>query len=65
MTSPSSATVLEPGNAETAASVLAPLLKANGFDLAFNLLNIGAWPIKGKQESFWQLPIDTGALNHA
>ena len=55
MNSPSSATMLEPGNAETATSVLAPLLKANGFDLAFNLLNIGALPIKGEQEAFWQL----------
>ena len=45
MNSPSSATMLEPGNPETATSVLAPLLKANGFDLAFKLLNIGALPI--------------------
>ena len=35
--------------------MLAPLLKANGFDLAFNMLNIGALPIEGAAEPFWQL----------
>jgi FkbM family methyltransferase len=35
--------------------VLAPLLKANGFDLALNMLNIGALPMKGAEEPFWQL----------
>jgi FkbM family methyltransferase len=50
-----SATLLEPGAGAAAASVLAPLLKANGFDLAFNMLNIGAAPVKGAEEPFWQL----------
>jgi FkbM family methyltransferase len=53
--SQTSATALQPGNGDTAASVLAPLLKANGFDLAFNMLNIGALPIKGAEEPFWHL----------
>ncbi|MDB5808582.1 MAG: hypothetical protein JWN94_704 [Betaproteobacteria bacterium] len=36
--------------------ILAPLLKANGFDLAFTMLNIGARPIKNPDaEPFWQL----------
>ena len=41
------------GPAEPA--VLAGLLKTNGFDLAFSMLNIGALPIKGAAEPYWQL----------
>ncbi len=47
--------LLEPGTGDIEPGVLAPLLKANGFDLAFNMLNIGALPIKGAEEPFWQL----------
>ena len=35
--------------------MLAGLLKTNGFDLALNMLNVGALPIKGAAEPFWQL----------
>ncbi|MEO7728622.1 MAG: FkbM family methyltransferase [Burkholderiales bacterium] len=55
MTTTASATLRAPGAGDAAVSVLAPLLKANGFDLAFNMLNIGALPIKGAEEPFWQL----------
>ncbi|CAN0439303.1 unnamed protein product, partial [Phaeothamnion confervicola] len=35
--------------------LLGPLLRTNGFDLAFNMLNVGAVPLKGADEPFWQL----------
>ncbi len=50
-----SVTSLEPGVAGTPDGVLASLLKENGFDLAFNMLNVGALPMKGAEEPFWQL----------
>ncbi|MDB5811301.1 MAG: hypothetical protein JWN94_3423 [Betaproteobacteria bacterium] len=49
-------TLSAPSKTDGPASVLAPLLKANGFDLAFNILNIGARPIgDADAEPFWQL----------
>jgi len=51
----SASATFEPGGGDAAVSVLAPLLKANGLDLAFNMLNIGALPLEGAEEPFWQL----------
>src|SRR4051812_49404852 len=46
----------EPGAGPAVASVLAPLLKVNGYDLVFAMLNIGARPASSKEaEPFWQL----------
>jgi protein O-GlcNAc transferase len=53
--SPSPATALQFGAPAPAQSVLGPLLKANGFDLAFSMLNIGARPVEVAAEPFWQL----------
>ncbi len=36
-------------------ALLAPLLKANGVDLALSMVNIGALPLKGEEEPYWQL----------
>ena len=35
--------------------MLAPLLKTNGFDLAFNMLDIGAALLEGETEPYHQL----------
>ena len=55
MTTPAPETQFQPGAGRAAPSLLAPLLKTNGFDLAFNMLNIGALPLKGAAEAYWQL----------
>ena len=55
MTTPAPQTQFQPGAGRAAPSLLAPLLKTNGFDLAFNMLNIGALPLKGAAEAYWQL----------
>src|SRR5471030_1665411 len=55
MSTNASATLLEPGAGHTEPSVLAPLLKTNGFDLAFNMLDIGAALLEGETEPYHQL----------
>jgi FkbM family methyltransferase len=65
MTTRAPQTQLQPGAGHAVPSVLAPLLKANGFDLAFNMLNVGALPLKDAAEPYWQLLDDFPASSLA
>ncbi len=49
------ATEFEPETSRVEPGLLGPLLRTNGFDLAFNMLNVGAVPLPGAEEPFWQL----------
>ena len=55
MKSPAPPTQLQPDTGDAQPSVLAPILQANGFDLAYNLLDIGALPLAGQTEPYHQL----------